>query len=292
MGHAGPVANPLGTKHPVISPSRVFSPFAMRRTNAVTEADIARVIADFSRGAKVAVEGGFDAIEIHLGHNYLLSAFLSPRMNKRRDRWGGSLDNRARFARDVVHAVRATTGPSVAITAKLNMHDGVRRGLTVDESIEVAKMLEADGELDALELTGGSSFYNPMYLFRGDAPVQEMADTMPGLLKTGFKLVGRRFMKSYPFEEAYFLDDARRFKDAVTMPLILLGGINRIGTITAALDEGFAFVAMARALLREPDLVNRMRDGHSTEGICIHCNKCMPTIYAGTHCVFVDAPTA
>ncbi|MEX2394674.1 MAG: NADH:flavin oxidoreductase [Actinomycetota bacterium] len=285
IGHAGPVANPLGTKHPVLSPSRTFSPFGMRWSKAATSTDIERVTEDFERAGRVAVEGGFDAIEVHLGHNYLLSAFLSPRLNRRDDAYGGSLEARARFPREAVRAVRRGAGVGVAVTAKLNMDDGVRRGLGPDESIEVATMLEADGDLDALVLTGGSSFYNPMYLFRGDAPVQEMADTMPGLLKTGFKLVGRRFMKSYPFEEAYFLPLARRFRAALQMPLVLLGGINRLDTIEHARDEGFAFVAMARALLREPDLPNRMRLRRSTEATCIHCNKCMPTIYAGTHCV-------
>ena len=110
---------------------------------------------------------------------------------------------------------------------------------------------------------------------------------MPGMLKVGFKVAGRYFLKSYPFEEAYFLPMARRFRAALSMPLILLGGINRIDTITGAMDEGFAFVAMARALLIEPDLVNKLKTKASSEGICIHCNKCIPTIYAGTHCVLV-----
>jgi len=129
-----------------------------------------------------------------------------------------------------------------------------------------------------------------MYLFRGDRPLEEMAAAMPGMLKVGFKVAGRYFLKSYPFEEAYFLPMARRFRTALTMPLILLGGINRMETITGAMDEGFAFVAMARALLREPDLVNKLKTKASSEGICIHCNKCMPTIYRGTRCVLIEAP--
>ena len=97
-------------------------------------------------------------------------------------------------------------------------------------------------------------------------------------------------MIDYPFEEAFFLPLARRFRAALTMPLILLGGINRLDTIERALAEGFAFVAMGRALLREPDLVLRMRDGSTTDALCIHCNKCVPTIYRGTHCVLEPRP--
>ncbi|MEX0875448.1 MAG: NADH:flavin oxidoreductase [Actinomycetota bacterium] len=289
LGHAGPVANPAGNRRTAIAPSRVLAPIAMKRTQAATEDDIARVTADFAAGAKVAVEGGFDALEIHLGHNYLLSAFLSPKLNKRRDAWGGSLENRARFPRNVVRAVRESAGRGVAVTAKLNMSDGVRGGLEIDESIEVAKMLEADGNLDAIELTGGSSLSNPMYLFRGEAPIEEMAATMPRLMRAGFKLTAWKFMRHYPFREAFFLPDARRFLEALRMPLILLGGINRLDTIEGALDEGFAFVAMGRALLREPDLINKMRAGTSHTATCIHCNKCMPSIYTGTRCV-LDEP--
>jgi 2,4-dienoyl-CoA reductase-like NADH-dependent reductase (Old Yellow Enzyme family) len=286
IGHAGPVAAPAGTKHPALAPSRFLTP-ALRFTRAATEDDIARVTDDFARGARIAVECGFDALEVHLGHNYLLSAFLSPKLNKRSDRYGVSLENRARFPRAAVRAVREAAGDRVAVTAKLNMADGVRGGLWIDESIEIAKMLQSDRTLDALELTGGSSLANPMYLFRGDVPLEEFGATLPPMMRLGFKLVGPRLFKEYPFEEAYFLLFARQFREALDMPLILLGGINNLDTINRALGEGFAFVAMARALLREPDLIEKMRKGVSTEGLCIHCNKCMPTIYSGTRCVLV-----
>jgi 2,4-dienoyl-CoA reductase-like NADH-dependent reductase (Old Yellow Enzyme family) len=231
---------------------------------------------------------GFDAVEIHLGHNYLLSSFLSPRFNQREDRWGGSLENRARFPLQVVAAVRDAIGDRIAVTAKLNMNDALPGGLKLDESLEFAAMLEAGGGLDALELTGGSSFGNPMYLFRGPAPREEFAATLPLHARIGFRLMGERLMPDYPWEEAYFRDDARRYLEALDLPIILLGGINRLDTIQSALDEGFAFTAMGRALLREPDLVDRMRNGLADEATCTHCNRCMPTIYSGTRCVLDD----
>jgi len=289
IGHAGPVANPMATRHPALAPTRKLTPW-MRFTRGMTEGDITRVTTDFARGAATARDAGFDAVEIHLGHNYLLSAFLSPKLNRRRDGWGGTLESRARFPRQVVRAVRDAVGDAIAVTAKLNMSDGVRGGLDVDESIAVAQMLEADGALDALELTGGSSLANPMYLFRGDAPRAEFAATLPPALRLGFQIFGRGFLKRYPFEEAYFLPLARRYRAALTMPLILLGGINRLDTVQGALGEGFSFVAMARALLREPDLVGRWAVGSTAAATCIHCNKCMPTIYRGTHCVLEPRP--
>jgi len=288
LGHAGPVANPQGTKSASVAPSRVFSPLGMRRTHALSSADIERVTQQFAAGARVLRDAGFDAIEIHIGHGYLLSAFLSPKLNKRTDDWGGSLENRARFPRAVVRAVRDAVGRDIAVTAKVNMTDGVRGGFWVDESIQFTRMLEADRSLDALTLTGGSSFQNPMYLFKGDAPVNEMAEMFPGVLKLGMKMVGGRFFKEYPFEEAYFLPLARQFRGALSMPIVYLGGVNRLSTITDALGEGFAFVQIGRALLREPELLLDLQKDAAHEGLCIHCNKCMPTIYTRTRCVLVE----
>ncbi len=286
IGHAGAVAASAGLA--ATSPSPIFSPLAMKRTREATAADIRRIIDDFAVGAKLLVDGGFDAVEVHLGHGYLPSEFLSPKLNRRNDQWGGSLENRARFSREIVKAVKDAVGDRMAVIAKLNMSDGVPGGLWVDESIEVARMLEADGALDALELTGGSSLQNPMYLFRGEAPVHEMAASMPKAVAFGLKLFGRFFFKAYPFEEAYFRDYARQFRAALDMPLILLGGINRRDTIERAMADGFEFVAMGRGLLRDPNLINQMTKGETDESLCVHCNKCMATIYAGTHCVLVE----
>ncbi|MBV8957820.1 MAG: NADH:flavin oxidoreductase, partial [Actinobacteria bacterium] len=183
LGHAGPVAAGIGMRG--LAPSRVFAPQAVKFTRAATDDDLTRVIDDFASAARRAVDAGFDAVELHFGHGYLVSSFLSPKLNKRKDRWGGSIENRARLARQVALRARDAVGDRAAVIAKLNMADGVRGGLWVEESIEVARLLEADGALDALELTGGSSFQNPMYLFKGPAPVDEMAAVFPPLLRVG-----------------------------------------------------------------------------------------------------------
>jgi 2,4-dienoyl-CoA reductase-like NADH-dependent reductase (Old Yellow Enzyme family) len=284
IGHAGPVANGASNRAPVLAPSAGRT-MSGSKLQAVTEEDIERITEDYRRAAEVAVEAGFDSLEVHLGHNYLLSAFLSPKLNRRTDRFGGDVGGRAAFPRQVVAAVRQGAGRQVAVTAKLNMEDGVKGGLGVDDSLAVARLLQDDDHLDALELTGGSSLANPMYLFRGDAPRKEFAATLPPPLRLGFRLLGRRLMPAYPFEEAYFRPQARRFLAELSLPLVLLGGVTRLDTMEAAVGEGFAFVAMGRALLREPDLVARMRAGTATEATCVHCNKCMPTIYTGTRCV-------
>jgi 2,4-dienoyl-CoA reductase-like NADH-dependent reductase (Old Yellow Enzyme family) len=286
LGHAGAVAAGTGIK--ALSPSPVFSPLAMRRTRAVTSGQIERIIADFGRAAALVAEAGFDAVEVHLGHGYLPSEFLSPRLNRRSDDWGGSPENRSRFPRAVVAAAREAVGDRLAVLVKLNMADGVRGGLWLDESLAFARLLAADGTVDAIELTAGSSLQNPMYLFRGEAPVAEMARAMPKAVRPAFRVAGKAFLKEYPFEEAFLRPYARQFLAALDVPIILLGGINRLDTVRDALDEGFAFVALGRALLREPDLVSRWQAGHEGESLCVHCNKCMATIYRGTRCVLVE----
>ncbi|MFD4250259.1 NADH:flavin oxidoreductase [Amycolatopsis thermoflava] len=283
IGHAGPVANAASNRLPALAPGRFPNPLGMRMTRAATVDDLARVVRAHASAARFAAEAGFDAVEIHFGHNYLVSSFLSPRLNRRRDSYGGSLANRARLALEVARAVRDEVGSRIAVTAKLNMDDGVPGGFWLDESVQVARWLEADGTVDALELTAGSSLLNPMYLFTGDAPVREFAAAFPQPVRAGIRAVGGAFLKSYPFQEAYLLDRARQFRAAVELPLILLGGITRLETMERAMAEGFQFVAMARALLREPDLPLRLRAG--ARSLCVHCNRCMPTIYRGTRCV-------
>lgn len=288
LGHAGLVANTRSNRQPTLAPSTRLSAPAMGLVRGATVEQLDEVVAQFANAARVAVDAGFDLLELHLGHNYLLSSFHSPNLNRRRDDYGGSIENRLRLSRRVISAVRAAVGTTVAVTAKFNMADGVPRGLWLDESLPMAQLLEADGELDALQLTGGSSLLNGMYYFRGDVPLREFVAAQPPVVRPGVRLLGPRIFPSLPFEEGFFLPFARQFRAVLKMPLILLGGVNELSTIEGAVAEGFEFVAMARALLRQPDLPNRFRDGSQHSSLCIHCNKCVPTIYSGTRCVLVE----
>lgn len=297
IGHAGPVANARSNKAPALAPVRFFNPLSMKFAKHASRDDIADVIAAHAAAARFAIDSGFDAVEIHLGHNYLASSFLSPMINRRSDEYGGSLENRARVARSIVMAVRREVerlGPApIAVTAKLNMADGVRGGIRIEESLQTAKWLQDDGGLDAIELTAGSSLLNPMYLFRGDAPVKEFAAAQKWPLNWGMRMTGTKFMREYPYEDTYLLRDALLFRKELTLPLILLGGITNRETMDRAMADGFEFVAMGRALLAEPDLLNRIKadgDAHTVKSLCTHCNKCMPTIYSRTICVETGAP--
>ncbi len=285
VGHAGPVANGRSNGVRALSASRMPSPLSMHMIGSASEKDLTRLTHAYVATARTLVRAGFDVLELHMAHSYLISSFLAPGLNRRKDRWNGPLENRARLGRQVARAVRDEVGSAVAVTAKVSLGDGFKGGVTTDEGLAFAQLLETDGNLDALQMSGGSSLMNPMYLFRGEAPVAEFAASMPLPVRLGMRTpVGRSFLKAYPFEEAYFWDRAIRFREALAMPLMLLGGINRLDTMERAMASGFDFVAMARAVLREPDLVNRLAAGRATEGICIHCNRCMPTIYTGTRC--------
>ncbi len=291
VGHAGPVANGRSNGVHAIAASRMPSPLSMQMVRAATEADLTRVTRAYVATARTLVDAGFDALELHLAHSYLISSFLAPGLNRRTDRWGGSLEGRARLARQVIRAVKEEVGDEAAVYAKTSLSDGFRGGVTTQTGLEFAQLLEADGHLDALQLSGGSSLMNPMYLFRGEAPRKEFAAVMPLPVRWGMRVAGSRFLKEYPFTEAYFRDKALAFREVLTMPLMLLGGINRLDTAQQAMSDGFEFVAMGRALLREPDLVARWSAGRTGPGACIHCNRCMPTIYAdgGTRCTELDS---
>lgn len=297
IGHAGPVANAKTNKAPALAPVRFFNPLSMRFARKASLDDIRAVTAAHANAARLAIDAGFDAVEIHLGHNYLASSFLSPMLNRRSDEFGGSLENRAKVARGLVRAVRDAVdnygAKQIAVTAKLTMTDGVRGGIPLDESLQTAKWLEEDGGLDAIELTAGSSLVNPMYLFHGDAPLKEFAAAFKPPISWGMRLTGKKFLREYPYREAYLLRHARQFRAELGLPLILLGGITNRETMDLAMAEGFEFVAMGRALLAEPDLINRIKadgDAHTVKALCTHCNKCMPTIYSHTHCVVTGAP--
>ena len=291
IGHAGPVANAASNRAPALAPTRLWSPLSMKMMQSPSVAEIQDLVAANARAALLAEEAGFDAVELHFGHNYLVSSFLSPLLNRRKDAYGGALEHRARMAREIALAVREAVGGRLAILAKLNMEDGVRGGFSLAESLQVASWLEADGGLDVLELTAGSSLLNPMLLFHGDAPRRAFAKTLPGPTRLGFKVVGKAFLREYPYQGTYLLERARQFRRELSMPLVLLGGITDIDDMQRARREGFEFMAMGRALLREPDLLRRIQADTAARSACIHCNECMPTIYTGTRCVLrLDGP--
>ena len=224
IGHCGNMA------HAAVSGARPLS--ASSRPNlygptwprAMDRADLKQLAEHFGRAVTLAREAGFDAVEVHAGHGYLLSQFLSPWTNRRRDEYGGSLTNRLRLTREVMARVRAAAGQDLAVLVKMNTRDGFPGGMELDESVQVAAALEQDGA-DALVLSGGFVSRAPMYVMRGAMPLGVMAALMPAAwLRVGVRLFGRWLIRAYPYRETYFLEDASVLRAAVKLPLIYIGG--------------------------------------------------------------------
>jgi 2,4-dienoyl-CoA reductase-like NADH-dependent reductase (Old Yellow Enzyme family) len=253
---------------------------------AMTEEDIAATVEEFGVAAAMAVEAGFDAVEVHLGHGYLLSQFLCPAVNRRRDQYGGSLENRLRLPVAVLRRVRAAVGSETAVLAKTNLRDGFAGGLEVSEAVGVARSLEREG-VDAIVLSGGFTSRTPLYLLRGGRPLKEMIEVDPSRLqKLALRLFGPFLVRAYPFEEMFFLEHARKVREAVEVPLVLLGGIVSLGNLETAMDEGFEFVAMGRALIADPTLVRDMERDTVERTRCDSCNKCIAEMdRGGVRCV-------
>ena len=287
LGHAGWFATPGVIRATPLGPSRTFSPRGMCFSRAATDTDLDRLEQDFAAAARLAVDAGFDAIEVHIGHGYLLAQFLSPYNNRRRDAYGGSIENRARFPRRVLRAVREAVGGRAAIWAKLNMEDGFKGGMTLDEGIEVARGIEADASVDALQLTGGHTTRSPFFLMRGEVPLRGMIENeKSATARLGMRVFASLLIRPFAFEEAFFRASALRFRAALTLPLMLLGGVNRLDTMERAIGEGFELLAMGRALIRDPDLARRMQAGELTASRCIPCNQCVVEMErGGTRCV-------
>lgn len=255
---------------------------------AMNENDMTRVIEQFVEGAKLAREAGFDAVELHMGHGYLLNQFISPLSNKRRDQYGGSAENRVRFPARVLKAVKEAVGRDLAVIAKINVADGVRGGATAEDAVVTARALEAAGA-DLLVLSGGRNVESTWFMFGSPMNQAEFAKVFKyqPLQRLLMKAAAAGTPKGLVFREMYFEDYSRKVRAAVKMPLAYLGGIKSIDNVNKALDEGFDAVAMARVLLHDPALVNKFRDGSVRQSGCTSCNGCIPQIYnrAGTYCI-------
>lgn len=280
LGHCGNMTHISTAGQIPIGASTGFNLYSPTIVRGMSRKEIAEVAKDFGRAVKTAREAGFDAVEIHAGHGYLISQFLSPYTNRRRDEYGGSLDNRMRFMRECMNEVMTAAGSDMAVIVKTNMYDGFKGGIEIPEALTIAKELEKCGA-HALVLSAGFVSRAPMVVMRGAMPLQTMTHYMhPWWLKYGVKAVGKYMIKSEPFKECYFLDDALKFRAELKLPLIYVGGIVSREGIEKVLGQGFQFVQMGRALINEPDFVNRMRDENRQRCGCDHVNYCIARMYS------------
>jgi 2,4-dienoyl-CoA reductase-like NADH-dependent reductase (Old Yellow Enzyme family) len=281
LGHCGSFADRRLVGGRPLGASRRFNTYGLSFSRPMTEADLARVVAGFAASARIAAGAGLDAVELHFGHGYLVSQFLSPFTNLRTDRWGGSLENRSRLAVEVLRAVRGAVGPDFPVLLKVNLRDGFPGGLEIDESIEVARRLESEGAT-GLVLSGGFVSRTPLYMLRGEVPVRQMADAQDRWwARAGLTLFGRLLVPAHPYQEGFFLEEGRRMRAAVRLPLVLLGGLKSLAVIDRALDDGFELVGMGRALLHDPALPGKLARGELAASACVPCNECIAEMDRG-----------
>jgi 2,4-dienoyl-CoA reductase-like NADH-dependent reductase (Old Yellow Enzyme family) len=262
----------------------IMSGLLLRR--AMTEGDMDKVAGEFVRAARLAREAGFDAVEIHMGHGYLLSQFISPLYNKRRDQYGGSTGNRVRYPAMVLRRVLDAVGRDMAVVCKFSVTDGVRGGNTADDGAIVARALEAEGA-HLLVLSAGMNVESITTMFGSSFPKENRARPANAIVAAAMFIQRLTEPKDVQFREMYLLDHSRRVRTAVKMPLAYLGGLKSLASVERVLAEGFDAVALGRALICEPDLPRRFETGAAKASECISCNRCVAMMYTpgGTSCV-------
>ena len=280
LGHCGNMSHKAICGETPVGASSGFNLYSPTFVRGLRRDELPEMAKAYGRSVRLAREAGFDAVEIHAGHGYLISQFLSPYTNHRKDEFGGSLENRMRFMDMCMDEVMKAAGNDMAVLVKMNMRDGFKGGMEIDECLEVAKRLKADGA-HALVLSGGFVSKAPMYVMRGAMPIKTMTHYMDcWWLKWGVRMAGKYMIPTVPFKEAYFLEDALKFRDEVKdIPLVYVGGLVSKEKIEEVLNLGFPFVQMGRALLNTPDFVNRMRESETCHCDCGHSNYCIARMY-------------
>lgn len=278
LTHCGYFTKNKKTRRPD-APSKVLNAYGILSgiifSKEMGPKEMDRVANDFATSALGIKEAGFDAVELHMGHGYLLSQFLSPVTNKRKDAYGGSVENRSRFPLEVLRRVKEKTGAGFPVLVKLNLSDGLRKGFSLEDCKYVARRLEEEG-CTAIVLSGGFTSKSPFYLMRGKVPLLGMARNGSNFTeKLTMALFGSFIIKKYRFEENFFLDQAKEIRSFVKMPLVYLGGIDSRAGIEEVLEAGFDFIALARAVIHDSDFLLKLKDGSISRTECNRCNKCV-----------------
>ena len=281
IGHCGNMTHIATAGGIPVGASTGFNLYSPTIVRGMRKDELKEMARNFGDAVRTARDAGFDCVEVHAGHGYLISQFLSPYTNHRRDEYGGPLQNRMRFMQECMEEVMKAAGSDMGVLVKTNMRDGFKGGLELEQCLEVARELERLGA-HALVLSGGFVSKAPMYVMRGEMPIHAMTHYMKQWwLKYGVRAVGKYMIPTVPFKELYFLDDAREFRRALNLPLVYVGGVVRRENADKVLDEeGFDFIQMGRALLNEPDFVNRMKDDLHHRCGCDHVNYCIARMYS------------
>ena len=241
---------------------------------------------EFVSAAIHAKESGFDALEIHMGHGYLLSQFVSPFYNKRRDAYGGTIQKRMAFPAEVLSKVLDAVGNDLAVIVKYSQTDGRKGGNTIEDGIEVAKILEDTGAHMAV-LSNGMNVESITAMFGNSMPTEVRSPPKNPIIRLGMTMQKMTEPANVKFRELYLLEHAKKIRDAVKMPLCYLGGAQTLDNVNQVLDEGLDAIGMGRALIFDPSLINNLNNGSVSNAGCTACNQCVTMMYTpgGTACV-------
>jgi len=292
INHCGGQTKEEDTKMPVIAPSKISD----YKAKEMTKAEILEVIEAFVQGIKNAKEAAFDGVQIHIAHGYLLSEFVSPRMNRRNDEWGGNTENRFRIVKTIFEKARKEVG-NYPIIAKINGYETLKNGMSIGESVKIAKLLEQVG-CNAIEVSNGT-IKAGLATMRGNVPWEmivaqnDRLNKMPRVVKS---IIGTVAEKAFPQPQPkslYNLDAATAIKNAVNIPVIVVGGITNMNEIENIINQNKSdLVSMCRPFILEADLVNKFKTGKQTQSKCIQCNFCIIGIEkAPFRCYYGKVPT-
>jgi len=261
VNHSGPRDNPFLRGEAPIASSDVLNKTGALVARTMTTGEIQEYIEKFAQACRRSKEAGFDGVQLHGGHGFLISSFISPHMNTRTDEYGGSTENRARFISEIAERARQLVGVDYPLMIKMNCDDFFPGGLVVNEAVRIAQIVEAAG-IDCIEVTGG---------------IPESVHYLRGLDRE----LARQPEKER--KEAFFRTLGSAIKKAVDVPIILVGGIRTPGVMEKIIEEGVAdFVSLSRPFIREPDLVKRWKAGDRSRASCISCNRCLKNVFAHT----------
>ena len=281
IGHCGNMTHRSTAGGTPVGASTGFNLYSPTFVRGLRKEEIKEISKYFGEAVNLARDAGFDCVEVHAGHGYLISQFLSPYTNHRKDDYGGSLDNRMRFMRECMEEVMKAAGNDMGVLVKINMNDGFKSGMQEDECLLVAKDLEQTGA-HALVLSGGFVSKAPMYVMRGQMPIHTMTHYMDqAWLKYAVRMFGGIMVPKHKFKPLYFLEQARMFREALKMPLVYVGGVTSREDADKIIEqEGFEFLQMGRALLNDPDFVNKMQADKRHKSECEHVNYCIARMYS------------
>lgn len=281
LGHCGDMTHYYTCGCMPVSSSTHFNLYSPTIARGLKKSEIKTIVKHFGEAVDFCRKAGFDCVEIHAGHGYLIDQFISPDLNHRHDEYGGSFENRVRFMNEVLDEVMLHAGNDMAVVVKTNMFDGYKKGVQIDEGIRVAQEI-AKHKVHGIILSAGFVSKAAMFTLGGAMPLKSLAYYMTPrqwMFKIGLKMCGKLMIPPAPFKELFFMDAARKFVKAVDVPCIYVGGIQSRDNCETVLKEGFPLMQMAHVLIKDPEFVNHMMEDEHYHAGCGRSNYCVGRMY-------------